>query len=84
MVQLSSWENLCILGNFAFICCLGLLNFYKNFSVQKKNIIFETVWIQIRPNILFGLIWVKLLNCGVLIIKSGQVRFSLNGLIDAS
>ena len=53
--------NLCMLGNFACLFC-RLLIFFQNIIFQK---IFkeyhqcQTVWIQIRPGILSGLIWIQ-------------------------
>ena len=52
----------CMLGNFAYffvVCGLFLLNeiFQKNLPGIPSEC--QTVWIQIRPDILSGLIWVQ-------------------------
>ena len=57
----SSRPTLCLLGNFA--CLLSSADFFKNQLFRKilSGIQSEcqTVWIQIRPNILSGLIWIQ-------------------------
>ena len=56
--------TLCMLGNFAcfFVIC-GLFYFFFKL-IFKTNLsgipsVCQIVWIQIRPNILLGLIWVQ-------------------------
>ena len=55
--------TLCMLGNFAcfFVICKSFFFFKLTFSKKSLGIPSEcqTVWIQIRPNILLGLIWVQ-------------------------
>ena len=54
--------TLCMLGNFA--CFFIVWIFYLKTEFFKKNLLgipseYQTVWIQIRPDILSGLIWVQ-------------------------
>ena len=55
--------NLCLLGNFAcfFVVCRSffIINFLEEKIFQKYHQC-QTVWIQIRPDVLSGLIWVQL------------------------
>ena len=53
--------TLCMLGNFSRLFG-GLLTFFQN-SLFQKNAFktlseFQTVWIQIRSDVILGLIWV--------------------------
>ena len=55
--------TLCMLGNFPCFCC-HLLTFFHNQQLIQKSLsgtlsVCQTVWIQIRPNILSVLIWVQ-------------------------
>ena len=53
---------LCILGNFSCFCC-RLLTFFQNYLFQKKfsgtPLECQTVWIQIRTDVVSVLIWIQ-------------------------
>ena len=59
--------TLCMLGNFA--CFFVVCDFFLKSNISIKNLSeipseCQTVWIQIRPDVLFGLIWVQTLCKG--------------------
>ena len=58
-----TFKTLCLLGNFPCFFCRLLIFFFKINAFEKhlSDISSEcqTVWIQIRPDVMSGLIWVQ-------------------------
>ena len=50
----------CLIGNFACFLSSGDFSFKINFSKNSFRNECQTVWIQIRPDAMSGLIWVQI------------------------